>query len=360
MANLNIKFSKYNSDFIKELRARVNEYFEKRRISKDGNSKIMIKSVVMLTIYLAPLALMLSQVITSDFGIVASWLIMGVGMASVGMVLMHDANHGSYSQSSKTNKFLSKSLYLLGGFPPNWRFQHNTLHHGYTNVDGADEDIAPFTILRFSPHKPLYKIHRFQYLYAWFFYCLLTVSWVTGKDFNRLFKYKRVNAVLSRKNNFTLLLFDLIISKLLYYVFFLVLPIIVLPIAWYWTVLLFLGMHFVGGLILCIIFQSAHVMPSSEYPLPDEKGDMDNNWAVHQLLTTSDFAPNSKIFSWFIGGLNYQIEHHLFPNISHVHYHRISHIVKKTALKYQLPYNVQPNFFAAIRSHTKMLKSLGK
>lgn len=153
---------------------------------------------------------------------------------------------------------------------------------------------------------------------------------------------------------------ELFSTKLLYYIVFLVIPLIVLPLAWYQIVLLFISMHFLCGLVLGVIFQTAHVMPSSEYPLPDENGNMDNNWAIHQLLTTSNYSPKNRVFSWLIGGLNYQVEHHLFPYISHVHYKNISSLVKEATHKYNLPYHVQETFFLAVTNHFKMLKMLGR
>lgn len=152
---------------------------------------------------------------------------------------------------------------------------------------------------------------------------------------------------------------DLIISKVIYYSVFLVIPLLTVPVAWYWVLLGFLLMHFTSGLVLSIIFQTAHVVPSSEYPIPDGDGELDNNWAVHQLYTTSDYAPKSKIFSLFIGGLNYQVEHHLFPNISHIHYSKISNIVQAKAKEYGLPYHVNKSFAQAVWQHIKMLKLLG-
>ncbi len=145
----------------------------------------------------------------------------------------------------------------------------------------------------------------------------------------------------------------------MYYTVFLALPIILIPLAWYWILLGFMIMHFTSGLILSAIFQSAHVVPTSDYPLPDNNDEMSNNWNIHQLHTTSDFAPGSKIFTWFIGGLNYQVVHHLFPNISHVHYKNLAKIVRKTAEKHQLPYHVNKTFVGALYQHTLMLKSLG-
>ena len=148
--------------------------------------------------------------------------------------------------------------------------------------------------------------------------------------------------------------------KLFYYGYTLVLPILLLDIAWWQTLLAFLTMHFIAGIVLSTIFQLAHVMPHSSFPQADEKGDLENNWAIHQLLTTTNFAPKSKIVSWFIGGLNYQIEHHLFPNICHVHYKKISAIVKETAKEFNIPYYEQPTVLKAVLKHAEMLRKLGK
>ena len=360
MSSNKIKFSPQNNpEFIKELRKEVKGYFDQHNLSRYGNAGMVAKVMLMIALYITPYLLMVTGVITFFPLLFASWVIMGTGMAGIGMVLMHDANHGTCTKNQRINRWLGKSLYFLGGFPPTWRHQHNTMHHGFTNIDGQDEDIAPVGILRFSPHKPHHAIQKFQHWYAWFFYGLMTLSWVTAKDFKQLSTYNKTGISLSTNRSNAYLLADLIIAKALYYGVFLAIPILVLPVAWYWTVLFFLIMHFTGGFILTIIFQTAHVMPDSVYPLPDEEGNVENNWAIHQLLTTSDYAPNSRIFSWLIGGLNFQVEHHLFPNISHVHYKNISVFVKQTAEKYNIPYHVQPTFYQALRSHYKMMKMLG-
>ena len=314
----------------------------------------------MLSVYIVPYILMISGIIESFTGVLICWIATGMGKAGVGMSIMHDANHFSYSKNKTVNRWMSKSMYLLGGFPKNWQYQHNTMHHGFPNIEGYDEDIDPGPFLRFSPHKPLHKIHRFQHIYAWFMYGLMTFSWVVSKDFEQLNGYRKSGVPLSSKTTYTQLFVYLIISKIIYYCIFIVIPILVLPFAWYWISLFFFIMHFVTGLILTIIFQTAHVVPTVDYPLPDSEGNMENSWAVHQLHTTSDFAPNNKILSWLIGGLNFQVEHHLFPNISHVHYPAISKLVREMAQKYGFPYHVQPGFIKAVGEHGRMLKKLGR
>jgi len=356
----NIRYSKYNLDFTTELRNSVNEYFIKNNIQKFGNQEVYSKTIIMALLYFTPFVLMISGLVSSGILVLVCWFIMGLGMSGLGMVTMHDANHGSFSKHRWVNRFFGNSLYLLGGFPPNWRYQHNTLHHGFTNIEGHDEDIAPPGILRFSPHRPLKKIHRYQYIYAWFFYSLMTISWIIAKDFKGLKRYTKMGAKLSRKRKFNSLLVEIIISKVAYYSLFLVVPLLTIPVAWYWILAGFLIMHFTSGLVLSSIFQSAHVVQSSEYPVPNKNGELNNNWAVHQLYTTCDYAPKSTIFSWLVGGLNYQIEHHLFPNISHVHYRQISKIVQSKAQKYGLPYHVNKSFVQAVWQHIRMLKLLGE
>jgi len=354
-----IRYSKNKIDFLVELRTSVDEYFKTNNIEPYGNSRIMVKTIFMSILYIAPLVLMISGVFTSVVAILASWFVMGLGMAGMGMATMHDANHGSFSKKKWVNKLFGNSLYLLGGYPPNWRYQHNTLHHGYPNVEGQDEDIAPPGILRLSPHRPLKKIHRYQHLYAWILYSLMTISWIITKDFRRMQKYKEMGVKLSGKRKYSHLMTELIISKIAYYLVFLVVPLLTLPVAWYWVVAGFLLKHFIAGLVLGAIFQTAHVVPTSEYPLPDENGEMDNNWAAHQLYTTCNFAPRNRVFTWLIGGLNHQVEHHLFPNISHIHYRNLAAIVQQKAKEFGMPYHVNKSFLGAVGQHARMLKLLG-
>ena len=354
-----LNYSKQKLDFTTELRNSVNNYFSEKKITPYGNQKIYIQTLFMALLYFAPFLLMILGMVSSVMLLLCCWLIMGLGMAGLGMVTMHDANHNSFSAHRWVNQLFGNSIYLIGGFPSNWRYQHNTLHHGFTNIEGYDEDIAPLGILRFSPHRPLKKIHRYQYIYAWFFYGLMTISWITTKDFKQLKDYESRTTILSSQRHRANFI-KLIGSKAIYYGLFLLLPLLTVPVSWYWIVTGFLLMHFIAGLLLSTIFQTAHVVPSSQFPVPDQDGNLENNWAVHQLYTTSDFAPKNAILSWLIGGLNYQVEHHLFPYISHVHYQYIAKIVESKAKEYGLPYYVNKRFGNAIGQHLRMLRLLGR
>ncbi|MTI30775.1 acyl-CoA desaturase [Cytophagales bacterium RKSG123] len=354
------KFSKEaHADFSTTLRGRIKEYFKSNNKSRYGNSTMVWKSISLITLYLVPYILMITGVFTNSWIIWGLWLIMGIGMAGIGLSIMHDANHGAYSKNPKINTLMGYMLNFVGGSAVNWKIQHNVLHHSYTNIDGMDEDIMPVKILRFSPHQERFKIHKLQHIYAWFFYGLMTISWVTAKDFNRLKSYKKMGLTKTQNKSYNWLMTELVLSKVFYFTYILVIPILVLPQSWWLIALYFLSMHFLAGFILGIVFQPAHVMPTSDYPLPDPNGKMDNNWFIHQLQTTTNFSPDNKLLSWYVGGLNYQIEHHLFPNICHIHYKDLSKIVKKTALEFGIPYNSQPTFLRAIWNHGKMLKQLG-
>lgn len=347
-----------NVDFYKTLQKRVRDYFKENNISKYANANMVIKSFFMLALFLTPWALM-TFYFESTGMLMLMWCIMGMGTAGIGLSIMHDANHGSYSKNKLVNNFFSGCLYLVGGSPINWRIQHNVLHHTYTNVTGMDEDIDPGKLMRFSPHEPRYKAHRFQHIYAWFFYGFMTIAWVTTKDFKQLFRYKKLGLTQTQSNNFGKLLMELILSKLAYYAVILVLPLIFSDMSWWAIVLCFLLQHFIAGFILGCIFQPAHVVPSSNYPLPDDSGNIKADWAVSQLFNTANFAPKNKILSWYVGGLNFQVEHHLFPNICHVHYPKLANIVKKTAEEFNLPYNSEKTFTKALLVHGKMLYRLG-
>ena len=349
-----------NTEFITTLRSRVNAYFKDNDLSKKGDWRMYVKTAAMLAMYVVPYTLILMEVSDNFLVKLGLWLMLGLGLAGLGLSVMHDAVHGAYSSNKKVNEFLSNVMVIIGGSKFTWNIQHNQRHHSYTNVDGIDEDIDPGFIMRFSPHKKRYWIHRVQHLYAWFFYGLMTMTWSTEKDFRQLLRYKRQGTFENNKKSFSSIFLKILFSKIAFHTITVIIPLMVLSDPWYHIVIFILSMHFIAGLIMACVFQPAHVMPGKEYPLPDESNSLENNWAIHQLLTTANFAPESKILYWYVGGLTHQIEHHLFPNICHVHYKKVAEIVKATAEEFGLPYHVQPNFAKALKYHAKMLKSLGK
>lgn len=355
-----IKFNRtQHKDFMRVLRKRVNDYFQENNISRYANAKMVVKTIVLIASFAIPYTLMISGFFIHPLAILACWVVMAFATASIGFSVMHDANHGAYSRNPHVNKVLGFIMNFIGGSAINWRIQHNVLHHSFTNVHGMDEDIDAGKILRFSPHQERYWFHRFQHIYAWFFYGLMTMMWITTKDFRQLLRYRRNGLLEAQGIKFSVALFELFSTKAIYYAYLLFIPMFMVSIPWWMTLAFFLIFHFILGFTTACVFQTAHVMDEAEYPMPDPEGNMENSWAIHQLLTTANFAPKSRIMSWFIGGLNYQIEHHLFPNICHVHYPDISRIVKETAQSFGLPYKIQPTFLSALLNHGRMLKQLG-
>ncbi|MEC8738831.1 MAG: acyl-CoA desaturase [Bacteroidota bacterium] len=351
--------AKDNVEFVKELRIRVNKYFKDNNISRYANLSMKVKTTLMILLYFTPLIFLLSYPINSLYTNYLLWILMALGMSGIGLSIMHDANHGAYSKNKLTNKILGYLVNFLGAYHLNWKIQHNVLHHSFTNVHGMDEDLEN-GVLRLSPNQPHKKIFRFQIFYAPIMYGLMTLYWVVAKDFLDALRYAKQDLLKSQNITLSKALWYISLNKLWYWVLTLILPIIFVSLPWWHIVMGFILMHFITGLILGLIFQPAHVLEETQFVEIDEKGSIENNWAIHQLLTTANFANKSKVFSWLIGCLNFQVEHHLFPNICHIHYPKISNIVKQTALEFNIPYNEHSSYFKAIKSHFSLLYKLGK
>ena len=313
----------------------------------------------MFLLYLGPYALILSDLVASPLMLICMVIIMSFGLGGIGLSVMHDANHGAYSKRNWVNTFIGYSLNLVGANAFNWKIQHNVLHHTYTNVHEEDEDIISRGILRMTPHSRWKSIYKFQHIYAWFLYGLMTLSWMFFKDFARLIRYRNNGLAKKHKANVTKEWIILIGTKLFYTAYIFVVPLVFTSLLWWQIITGILIMHYIAGFMLAIIFQPAHVIDGTEFPLPDNERVLENNWAIHQLLTTTNFGNKSKWFSWYVGGLNFQIEHHLFPNVCHVHYRKIASIVKRTAHEYGLPYKSATTFFGALQGHARLLKQLG-
>lgn len=355
-----LNFAGTHRDFSTTLNRRVADYFKSNDIQRHANTEMVIKTVFMFGIYLVPYLLIVTGVVTGTWGLIASLLSMSIGTAGIGLSVMHDANHGAYSNRPWVNTLIGYSLNLVGACSFTWKIQHNVLHHTFTNVHEEDEDISPRGLLRLTPHSPWKWIHKYQHLYAWFFYGLMTIVWLFFKDFDRINRYHRKGLVTKQKANITREWLVLLVTKLIYIGYIFVIPVVFTPFAWWQVILAVISMHYFAGFLLAIIFQPAHVIEGSEFPLPNSADNMlQTNWAVHQLLTTTNFGNRSRWFSWYVGGLNFQIEHHLFPNICHVHYRGIQPIVKETAEEFGLPYKSTRTFLEAVMKHAKLLKQLG-
>lgn len=345
-------------DFKKVLLQRVNNYFSETGLSRHHNPGMLLKTSVLLLLYVVPYVLIMA--IAMPFWLaMALYFIMGVGVAGIGMSVMHDGNHFGYSKNMKVNRWMGMTMNLLGADAYNWKIKHNKLHHVFTNIYGKDEDINSRVILRFAYASPLKKYHRYQYLYAWFFYSLMTISMIFG-DVAKRFDYRRRGLTNISTFDFRRSIAWLVVAKLLYTLALVVFPILFSGLLWWQVLLGFLVMHLTAGTILSLVFQMAHVVEGPEQPVADEHGVIDQSLVLHQLSTTSDFSKGNRLLSWYVGGLNYQVEHHLFPRICHVHYPALARIVEATTKEFHVPYYVYDSFCAAFKSHVRTLKRLGR
>ena len=354
-----VKFARKDpQNFFPTIRKQVNEYFEKNNIKKTGNSLLYFKTVVVFAMYFVPFALILAQFLPLPL-VFLCYAVMGLGNSGIGLAVMHDANHGSYSNIKWLNKIMEYTTDMIGASSFTWKIQHNVLHHSFTNIYQLDEDIDDKPFLRLSPAGKLKWYHKYQHIYGPFLYSFATLSWVIKKDFKQLRDYNKSGMTERCGFNPTRETLIMIFAKTFYYFYILVLP--VLLGVKLWVVLLgFVILHMISGLLITTIFQLAHVVEGPEHSTVPENGKIDSTWAIHQLKTTANFAKNNKLITFFAGGLNFQIEHHLFPTISHVHYGEISKIVKKATQEFNLPYHENPTFLKAVASHLRVLKMFGE
>jgi linoleoyl-CoA desaturase len=353
-----LKFNTTNrSQFFSTVRQRVNAHFKEKGLSQHANGAMWAKATFFMTGYLTLYGLILSN----QFGpwtMLGMALMLGMFAAFIGFNVSHDAIHGAFSSKTWVNRVIASSFYLIGANPYVWKITHNIVHHTYTNIPGHDEDIeiAP-GLIRVDVDEPLRPWQRFQQWYAFALYSLASLSWVFRKDFMKFFK-KNIghcdNSSHPRREYITLFA-----TKGGYYILFIIVPYLVLDLPWWQFAIGFVLMHMVEGLVLGLVFQLAHVVEGTAFPVPTEGVGIEEAWAVHQMQTTANFAPTSPIAAFFCGGLNRQIEHHLFPKVCHIHYPVITSIVRQTAHEFNLPYLENPTFSSALGSHFRLLKKLG-
>ncbi len=353
-----VKFTNINkSTFYATLRKRVDGYFEENELSVHANGAMWFKAVFFLGTFIA----LYLGILLGDLNIyvkLSMAILLGVFGAFVGFNICHDAIHKAFSTNQAVNKTFSFLFSLIGASAYVWSICHNIVHHTYTNISGHDEDIdvAP-GLIRFSEDEPVNKIQRYQHIYAFGLYSLAMLSWVFRKDYKKFFQTKIGSQV---ANHPKIEYFNLFFFKFLYYFLFIILPLIVIDITWWQFIIGFLAMQFAQGLVLGLVFQLAHVVEGTSFPELNDEGNIEEAWAAHQMMTTANFAVNSKVAAFLCGGLNRQVEHHLFPKVCHIHYPAIGKIVKETALEFNLPYIESPTFFSALASHYRMLRKLGK
>lgn len=350
------KFSNVPNSFHAELKKRISDYFEGMGKSTTGNSNLFIKAIVLMVGFIT----LYVHLVFFTPGIVWALLecvLLGGIVSAIGFNIMHDGAHGSFSKHKPVNVLAAFSLNLLGGSSFMWNVKHNVIHHAYTNIDGIDDDIDIQPWMRMSSTQKKYKLHKYQHIYFWFLYCLLYLFWIFVLDYQKYFKQQIGSMPLKKMNIGDHFIFWGF--KLLNIFLFVALPIYMLGfVSWLIGFILFTC---VAGLVLSLVFQLAHTVEHTSFPQPNEMtGKFDDEWAVHQIKTTANFATNNKLVSWLVGGLNFQIEHHLFPKISHVHYPAISKIIRKACEEYGLSYIEYPKVRYAVASHVSFLRQMGR
>lgn len=359
MSQQALRFNKKgNVEFVTALRERVDNYFKSNNIKKSANGLMVFKTIFHLGMEFGLYALILFGGFSLEINYIL-WAVMGVFVATVCVNIGHDSIHGAYSNKKWVNQLLSYSFDINGASSYMWHWMHNTAHHTYTNVSEYDGDIELLPIIRLSPNQKLKWIHKYQHIFTFFFYGFATLFWVFFKDYKKFFENKVGNY--SGRQHSTWAMIRLFLLKFAYYGLFIVLPLMTVYQGHVWEfVLSFFLMHFTAGFALGIIFMLAHIVETTHFPAPDQAGSLENSWIVHQLYTTSNFARTSRLAGFITGGLNMQVEHHLFPNICSIHYRNIAPIVKKTAYEYGIPYLEEPTFWSAIGSHVRFLKKVGQ
>ncbi len=351
----NVTFNNQQKVFYNFITTRVENYFKEHNIQKTGDRSLYVKSAILITTALVVYVALLSGLFHPVLALLLC-AVFGLTQAAIGFNVMHDANHGSFSQKKWVNELMALTANMMGVSSWLWKQKHNVIHHTYTNVEGVDDDIATTRLLRMCPYQKKYKIHRFQNYYCIPVYGLTSLMWTFIADFRKYFTRKIQDIRLRKMTPREHMIFWL--SKIFYVFFYIALPIYLLGFVPF--LIGFLIMHITLGITLAVVFQLAHVVEATHFvDGQSESLEIEKEWAVHQVQTTANFATGNKLISWYTGGLNFQVEHHLFPKISHVHYPAIQGIVQEACAVYDIRYNHYPSMLAALRSHLRLMKQLG-
>ncbi|MES0489317.1 MAG: acyl-CoA desaturase [Leptospirales bacterium] len=357
--SVDVFFNNKKDKFYDDLKKRVNKYFKDNNLSKKANLQMYINTLVLFSITYASYFLIL-------FG-GFSWPIMlffvftmGFGVAGCGMGFMHDGSHNAYSDKPWVNNLIGSSLNLLGSHKYIWDLRHNAYHHMYTNVYKYDFDMVKIWLVRHSPEAKKRWFHKYQHIYASFVvYPYYTIFWLLVYDVLHLNLFRQPIGDGELKKHPMSKIISIVFWRLFYLFYIIVIPYLVLGLPFWQIMVGFLALHVSTSLFLCTIFQVAHIVEETVHGIPDKNGKINDTWAQHQVKASCNFSLKNKLMTWYCGGLNYQIEHHLLPNVCSIHYPNIQPIIKATIEEHGLPYNVHPSIAKAYGSHLKALKKLG-
>lgn len=278
---------------------------------------------------------------------------MGFAMAGIGFNVQHDGSHGAYAAKGPANGLAAASLDFIGASSYVWAWKHNVFHHSNPNrveLD-ADIDIQPFC--RLAPDQAQHPWQRFQHIYIWFLYSLLAMKWLFD-DFRDIANGTIGGQHFPRPRGWKLAQF--IAGKAFFIGWSMVLPMMLHPVANVAAAWITASVSI--SLVMAMVFQMAHVVELASFAPRGDAATM--RWAEHQVAATADFAQGNALVTWYTGGLNYQLEHHLFPKICHMHLPALAPIVKATCEEFGVPYRTYPTVTAALVSHVRWLRTMGR
>lgn len=343
--------------FRQALNQRVDAYFKDTGLKPRDVPEMYVKSIVLYVLYVVTFAAVLAVGSTGSAWVLPLYVFWGLVVTGLGFNTMHDAIHGGYSDNPRINRIVGLTIELLGASGFVWKQKHNVWHHTYTNVAGLDEDLETQGAFRFSPHDAWKPVYRWQHIYSPIVYGLTGFSFLI-RDFRVFFTgHSDVYHQYPKFNRTETAIFWG--GKIAFLIISIVIPMLMMP--WWLALIGWLMYIFTISLTLAAIFQLAHVMEPAKFPEPT--GDplhFENEWAIHEVETTVDFAPNNRFLNWYCGGLNFQIEHHLYPLVCHVHYPALAKIVKQTCEEFGVQYNVYPTWRSALMSHLRILREFGR
>ncbi len=350
-----VRFAR-DDGFHAAVKRRAAAYFEATGRARWGGGAMHAKTGAILGWFAGSYALLLLCGGSSAWLAVALTLSVALATAGIGFSVMHDANHGAYSRSVRVNRAWGLALDFVGASSYLWRFKHNVHHHTYANIDGMDADIDGEPFLRLARSQRLRAFHRYQHVYAWPLYGVLAVKWWFVDDVLDLVRGRIGQLPFPRPRGRELV--AVLAGKAVFLTWALVVPVLVFRSGW--PVVLFLLGSLTLGVVLSTVFQLAHAVPEAEFhaAAPGDQR-MPTGWAEHQVRATVDFAPSNRLLGWYVGGLNFQIEHHLLPDVCHVHYPALAGIVEATCVAHGVPYRTQPTLRAAMAAHYRFLRALG-
>jgi linoleoyl-CoA desaturase len=345
--------------FLRELRRRVDAYFERTGRPRRDCPQMYFKTATILAWFFSAYVLLVF-VCTSWWIVLPLAVVLGLSMAAIGFNIQHDGGHKAYSERPWINKVMALTLDLMGGSSYLWDWKHNSIHHTYPNINGQDDDINVGYLARLSPQQRRFWFHRLQGIYMWLLYGFLAIKWHLIDDFYQISTGHIGGHKIPRPKGKNLVIF--IAGKVTFFSLAFVIPMLLHP---WWAVLgVYAIAAFVSGVVLSIVFQLAHCVGEADFPVPvpipggGER--IQNEWAIHQVQTTVDFARGNRLLCWFLGGLNFQIEHHLFHKICHVHYPALSKVVEEACKEFGITYSEHKTFFSAVGSHFRWLVLMGR